>query len=92
LSPPGIIVDAGQRSQIQPGQKATIEVEGIPGQAIEGHVAFLFKGVKFRPKGLRTYDMPAETYQPVQIIPENPDLLKGHAGHGMRAVVKIHLR
>lgn len=79
------------RSQIRPGQKVTIEVEGIPDQTLEGHVAFLFKGVRFRPKGLRTYDMPAETFQPVQIIPENPDLLKGHAGYGMRAAVKIHL-
>jgi RND family efflux transporter MFP subunit len=84
-------VSEEDRSRIRPGQLADVEVEGIPDQIIRGRVVFLYRGVKFRPRGLRTYDTPAETYQPVKIVPEDPSVLRGHASYGMRAVVTIFL-
>jgi len=84
-------INEEDRSQVRPGQIADVEVEGIPDQIIRGRVVFLYRGVKFRPRGLRTYDTPAETYQPVKIVPEDPSVLRGHASYGMRAVVTIYL-
>ncbi len=79
------------RGKIHEGQQAEIQVEGIPDQVIKGRVSFLYKGVKFRPRGLRSYDTPAETYQPLKIVPDNPRILRVYAGEGMRATVRIHL-
>ena len=79
------------RAKVCPGQRVDIEVEGIPDRVIPGRVAVLFKGVQFRPRGLRTYDTPAETYQPVKIVAEDPALLRGQASFGMRATVTIYL-
>lgn len=79
------------RGKIHAGQEVEIRVEGIPDQVIKGRVSFLYRGVKFRPRGLRTYDTPAETYQPIKIVPDNPRILRAHGGQGMRAEVRIHL-
>jgi multidrug resistance efflux pump len=84
-------VEEGDRAYVHPGQRAEVRVEGLPGHVLKGRVARVFKGVKQRPRVLRTHDVPGAIYNPIKVVLDDPSLLKLYASFGMTTELKIYL-
>ncbi len=85
-------VREAHRDKIRIGQRVHFVLDGFPEREFEGRISFLFRGVKFRPKEVSAFDDPDETYQPVRVMPNDPDALRQLVGYGMRARVRIDVR
>jgi HlyD family secretion protein len=81
-----VYINEAQLPHIQLGQAADIQVDGLPGQAIQGSVSYISSVAEFTPKSVQTEDLRTSLVYEVRVRVSDPE---GFLKLGMPVTVSV---